>query len=110
VPAVGTGGGCVDGARDALRKKDVIGLLAGLAGDFCDVGGGGLGETARLVCARDVLELVAWVSDGALSRVPLFSRLGGGGAGGVVSSESDESTMCFCRAARGLTIPPQPRG
>lgn len=90
-----------------MRKKDVIGLLAGLAGDVCDVGSGGLGEKARLVWARDALELAAWVSDGALSRVPLFRRLGGGGA---LSSESDEGTIGFCRAVRGLTIPPHPSG
>lgn len=100
--------GCTDCDRGTLLKKDVMGLmedlgLAGnLAGEFLAVVFDGFGDAARRVCVRVVLTSRPARLD-MLASEPLL----GGGECVSASSESDESTIGFLRAARGLTIPPR---
>jgi hypothetical protein len=111
----GLGVGCSDCERGTLLKKEVIGLVSGLAlagdlaGDFL-VGTAldRVGEAAR------VWDRVAFFSPcGAPVEtpvsVPLLERAGGGVCESS-ASDSDETTIGFFRVARSLAIPPQIEG
>lgn len=110
----GLGVGWADCERGALAKKDVIDLYIGLgfAGDLAGdllvaIFEDGLGDAARRVCTRAGLLPTPRAPFDMLVSVPLLGRPEGGECETTSSSVSDESTIGFLRAARGLTIPPR---
>ena len=112
----GLGVSCSDCGRGTLLKKEVMGLRTGfvLAGDLA-------GDVVVLVAAvLDRVGEAARVWDrvalflpcapvGTLVSVPLLEHVGGGVCESS-ASESDESTICCFRVARGLAMPPQVAG